>query len=260
MPDAYDPAPAAALLLAAWRADTQLTELPAAVRPRTLREGYDVQDRFAADLGERTVGWKLGVGSPDAMRRAGVDRALVGRVVESRRFGAGATVEIRSAAPVTIEFEIGFVLARDIAPGSAPSASITAVETIHMTCEVVRSRFVDRRAVGWPSFVADDSAFRALVVGPSISASQAQAVVGSIAVHVDGTVAARGVAGGERTDPIASLASLFAHAAERGITLRRGEIVSTGTASVPFDLAQPSAHLVATAEGTELGWRLAMVP
>lgn len=256
MPE-FDPGPAAEILAAAWRDDTQMEALPEAVRPRTLAEGYAVQDLVAARLGDPTVGWKLGVGSPDAMRRAGLDQPLIGRVSASRCFGHEAVVEVRTRAPVTIEFEIAFTLARDIAPGSVPSAPITAVETIHMTCEVVRARFVDRRTVGWPSFVADDSGFRALVVGPSISASQAQALVGGIIVDVDREEKVRGVRGGERTDPVASLAALLEHAASRGITLRRGDIVSTGTASVPFDLDR-SAQIIARAEGAELGFRLSM--
>ena len=155
MPE-FDPGPAAEILAAAWRDDSQMEALPEEVRPRTLREGYDVQDLVAARLGDPTVGWKLGVGSIDAMSRSGLAHPLIGRVAASRCFGLGATVEVRTRAPVTIEFEIAFALARDIPPGSVPSAPITAVETIHVTCEVVRARYVDRRAVGWPSFVADD--------------------------------------------------------------------------------------------------------
>ena len=259
MPD-FDAALAAELLAKAWLDDAQIVEIPAHARPRTLSEGYDIQDLVASRIGERTVGWKLGLGSPNAMRKAGLDRPIVGRVAASRRFEAGATVELRSLAPVTIEFEIAFVLARDIAPGEAPSTPITAVESIHLTCELVRARFVDRRAVGWPSFVADDSGFRALVVGPGISAASSQQVVDAIAVHVDAAEAAGGVQGGERTDPMASLSALLAHCAERGITLRKGEIVSTGTVSVPFDLAQRAANLVASANGVGFAFRLVMTP
>lgn len=256
MPE-FDPGPAAEILAAAWRDDSQMEALPEEVRPRTLREGYDVQDLVAARLGDPTVGWKLGVGSIDAMSRSGLGHPLIGRVAASRCFGPGATVEVRTRAPVTIEFEIAFALARDIPPGSVPSAPITAVETIHVTCEVVRARYVDRRAVGWPSFVADDSGFRALVVGPSISASQAQGLVGSIIVDVDRKEKVRGARGGDRTDPVGSLAALLAHAGERGIALRKGDIVSTGAASVPFDLDR-SAQIVARAEGVELGFTLVM--
>jgi 2-keto-4-pentenoate hydratase len=256
----FDAAPAAHLLATAWRDDTQIVELPATVRPRNLREGYDIQDFVAARLGDATVGWKIGVGSPNALGKAGLDRPVVGRVTASRRFDAGATVELRSLAPVTIEFEIALVLACDIPPGDAPATPITAVESIHITCEVVRARYVDRRAVGWPSFVADNSGFRALVVGSSISAASAQRMADTVIVHVDGREAARGVQGDERTDPLASLSALLAHAAERGITLRRGDIVSTGTVSVPFDLARASADLAASSAGAELGFRLVMAP
>jgi 2-keto-4-pentenoate hydratase len=259
MPD-FDAAPAAHLLARAWRDDAQIVELPAPLRPRNLREGYDIQDLVAAQLGDATVGWKLGVGSPSAMRKAGLDRPVVGRVTASRRFRAGATVELRTLAPVTIEFEIAFLLARDIVPGDAPATPITAVESIHMTCEIVRARYLDRRAVGWPSFVADDSGFRALVVGSSISAATAQQMADTVVVHVDGREAARGVQGDERTDPVASLSALLAHAGERGITLGKGDVVSTGTVSAPFDLAQRSAELVASAAGVELGFRLVMAP
>ncbi|MFO1313232.1 MAG: fumarylacetoacetate hydrolase family protein [Burkholderiales bacterium] len=256
MPE-FDPGPAAQILAAAWRDDTQMDALPADVRPGSLREGYDVQDLVSAQLGDPTVGWKLGLGSADAMRRSGLGHPLIGRVTASRCFVPGDVVELRTRAPVTIEFEIAFRLARDIPPGAVPSAPITAVETIHLTCEVVRARYVDRRAVGWPSFVADDAGFRALVVGPSISASQAQGLAASIIVDVDGKEKVRGARGGDRTDPVGSLAALLAHAGERGITLRRGDIVSTGAASVPFDLDR-SAQILARAEGVELGFRLAM--
>lgn len=258
MPD-FDPAPAATLLAKAWRDDVQIDGIPPQARPRSVREGYDIQDLVAVRLGDPTVGWKLGAGSPDGMRKSGLERPVIGRVTQSRRFAAGDAVEVRGPAPVTIEFEIAFALARDIAPGAAPSTPITAVGAIHMTCEIVRARYVDRRTVDWPSFVADDSGFRALVVGPALSAATAQRVVESIAVHVDGEETVRGVQGGERTDPIASLAALLAHAAERGIMLRRGDIVSTGTTSVPFDLAR-GASVVATADGAELGFRLVMTP
>jgi 2-keto-4-pentenoate hydratase len=46
-------------------------------------------------------------------------------------------------------------------------------------------------------------------------------------------------------DPFESLAGLTAHARERGVTLRRGEIVSTGSLTSVFDVAQPEAEIVA---------------
>ena len=43
MAEAFDPHPAAAMLAQAWRSGTLLAELPRAVRPATMAQGYDIQ-------------------------------------------------------------------------------------------------------------------------------------------------------------------------------------------------------------------------
>jgi 2-keto-4-pentenoate hydratase len=256
--DAYDPAAAAALLAAAWKDGTRLVELPAAVRPRTLQQGYDVQDALIDRLGDRVAGWKLGVGSPNAMRMTGAQRPIAGRVLAAACYGLGETVTIANGASVVVEFEIAFVLARDIAPGTAPHSPLDAVSDTRVTFELVQSRFVDRRAVGWPSFAADNAAFRTLVVGPAMASERIRTLVDEVIVRVDGRETARGAVGDDRTDAIASLDALFAHAAERGITLQRGMIVSTGSVSQPFDLGA-SGTVVAAAPGIELEVRIEFV-
>jgi 2-keto-4-pentenoate hydratase len=57
---------AAAHLAGLWRSGRQVAALPEELRPSSLTEGYDIQDRLVAALGERVVGWKLGVGSRKA--------------------------------------------------------------------------------------------------------------------------------------------------------------------------------------------------
>jgi 2-keto-4-pentenoate hydratase len=62
---------------------------------------------------------------------------------------------------------------------------------------------------------------------------------------------ARGLSGDDLTDPVKSLEYLIAHARERGIVLKRGELVSTGAIAKPFDLAVP-AEIVARFLDSEL--------
>ena len=59
----FNPEPAAQLLADAFRSGALLTELPAECRPQTLDDGYAIQDRFTALLGDNFAGWKLGVGT-----------------------------------------------------------------------------------------------------------------------------------------------------------------------------------------------------
>jgi 2-keto-4-pentenoate hydratase len=252
----FDPDSAARMLAETWRGGQQLTELPSAIRPRTIDEGYDTQDQLLRLLGAHTVGWKLGVGSPKALRAANLARPMIGQVIETERYDSGAAVRIASATPVTVEFEIAYVLARDIAPGSAPAVPMDAVGETRVSFELVHSRFVDRRAVGWPSFAADDSAFRALIVGEILSPGAADSLADSIVVCAGDRVAGRGLTGDDRTDPVASLAALFAHAAERNITLRRGQVVSTGAVAQPFENSDPAIVIAARYGSSQLQVRI----
>jgi 2-keto-4-pentenoate hydratase len=245
MTKSFDPAPAASMLAAHWRSGTQLTELPAEMRPRTLQDGYDVQDRLIAEMGERVAGWKLGVGSPLAMRNGGLNRPLVGRILESYCYRSGDAVRLPNQTPVTVEFEIAFILGRDIEPDGAPISAMDAVSTTHPAFELVLSRFVDRRAVRWPSFVGDSVGFEASVIGDPIDFTQIGEVIRTVVVTANGKEMARGLSGDDLTDPLKSLEYLIAHARERGVVLKRGEIVSAGAVAKPFDLAGAPAQIVA---------------
>ncbi|KQP72878.1 hydratase [Methylobacterium sp. Leaf113] len=253
--DTFDPRPAAELLRDAYRDGRPFVELPEAVRPRTMAEGYDVQDRLLAALGAESVGWKLAIGSHKGKRSSGVGRSIAGRVLKDHLHADGAALRMPHAGAVTIEFEIAYRIARDVAP-DAPV--VPAADIVGETCaafELVLSRFFDRRAVGWPSFAADNSAFQALVLGPAIPAADLAEVARSLVVEVDGTERVRAVTGDDVTDPLAALTDLMAVARERGMTLPAGSIVSTGTLSVPFDLAGPG-RITARFAGRSLGFTL----
>ena len=116
MSESFDPRPAAELRARTWRSGVQLTEWPAAIRPATLSQGYDIQDVLVALLGEAVAGWKLGVGSTRQKKESGVGRSIAGRVLRSSLFRHGDVVPLPGSSPSTIEIEIAYVLGRDIRP------------------------------------------------------------------------------------------------------------------------------------------------
>lgn len=250
----------AALLLRHWHSGDLLTELPASLKPETLTQGYDSQDQlFAAAAGPR-AGWKLGVGSPAGMRAANLSRPLIGQLEAKRCHASGVHIELPAVTPVTVECEVAFVLDRDIPP---QAGRVPVSEDIRATCvtfEVVRSRFVDRKAVGWPSFVADNVGFEALVVSDSLGAGIDIPLLADLAetteVYVDGECRARGLSGDAATDPLVSLAHLYAHAAERGQTLKAGDVVTTGAMCQPFDLNGTGHQVSARFFGQTLSFTL----
>ena len=256
MTKSFDARPAALLIAAACRSHTRLDALPAADRPVTLDKGYDIQDSLIAELGDPVVGWKLGQGSPKGLRTASLERALVGHVLASRCHAAGRTIPLPVAAPVTVEIEIAFELARDIAPDAPPLTPHEAVGPARLAAEIILSRYVDRKVVGLPSYLAENVGFEALVLGPAIDAAEIPAIMSSVVVDLDGRRIADHQTGDDAIDPYRAVAHLMAHARHRGMTLRRGEIVSTGTISKPFDCAGHRAAIVARAGGLEMPFEL----
>ncbi len=253
---AFDPAPAARVLVEASRTGTLLPELSEPIRPRTMAEGYDIQDRVVAALGHPVAGWKLGLGSPLQKRRSGVGRAVAGRILGPHLHRDGDVITLPNAAPVTVEFEIAYVLGRDVSPDEASFDIRDVVAEVRVAFELVLSRFVDRRAVGWPSFAADNAGFQALVLGEAIPADRVAAVADSLVVDFDGAARARALTGEEATDPEAALADLVAIAGERSMVLPRGSVISTGTVSEPFDVAAPCSVIRARFLDRELGFTL----
>jgi len=246
MTTAFDPVPAARLLAEVWQGSKQIAELPQAMRPANIDQAYDVQDRLIELLGTPVVGWKLGVGSAKLKQQSGVGRSIAGRVLESRRHDPGATVRLSFAAPVTIKFEIAFVLGEE---------AKSAIAETRVTFELVMARFIDRRSVGWPSFAADDPGFEALIVGERFDERQIPQLLSSLVVSVDGQERARAAAGDDATDPYGALADLISIARERKMILPKGSIVSTGSASMPFAVSSPKGEVSASYLGKKLGFK-----
>jgi 2-keto-4-pentenoate hydratase len=243
----FDPAPAAAFIASAMNERRRFDFLPEAQRPRTIPEGYDVQDRIAADCGkpggleDRTAGWKLGFGSANAMKGAGIDRPLIGRMFASRLTKDGAAVAAPAGALALIEIEIAFTLARDVAPTETIASPLDVVAQSNLVSEIVLSRYIDRSKVGLPSFAADSVGFHALVIGPKVEPASIASIARSLTVSLDGRQVGSGLTGDDSLDPVNMLAALMRHARDRGITLKKGEIVTSGTLTKPFDAPVPAA-------------------
>jgi 2-keto-4-pentenoate hydratase len=227
---------AAAWLAELWRSGRQAAALPPELRPGTIDDGYAIQDRLVALLGERVVGWKLGVGSLKQRAETGAGGSIAGRVFATHCHRPGDTVLLPDRAPVTVEFEIAYVLGREIRPDEPAADPMAAVAETRVTFELVRSRFIDRRAVGWPSFTADNAAFEALVIGETVDGGDLVRLAPSAIVRVDGAERARCLTGEDATDPVQAYVDFTALARRRGMVLPEGAIISTGTVTRPFNI------------------------
>jgi 2-keto-4-pentenoate hydratase len=242
---AFDPKPAGDLLAQHWRAGTQVSEIPAEFRPSNLAQGYDVQDAAFKAIGEKRAGWKVGNGSPNGQRAVKIDRPTAGQLPTSRIYPAGSTIKLPGTGPFTVEFEIGFTLGQDITPDTKITSIKDMVSGTLVTFEFVLSRFVNRKVVGLASSVADSISFGALVVGDALDPKRIDEASQGSKVLVNGAEKAVAVQGDDVSDPWEALEFLIEHAQTRGITLKKGEIVSTGSATKPLEVSDRNVEITA---------------
>lgn len=233
----FDPNIPARRLTQASRAGESLKELAVAERPSTLAQGYEVQAAFVEHLGEGAAGWKLAGASPRGLRGDLPNPPAIGVLTPSRVFQSNAVVTLPPGRQATLEVEASFTFARAASPGKEAFDAASMIECAAVAVEVVCSRFEDRKAVGQPSFIADNVGFHALVRGDRIDHAADPLFEADAGIWRDGERIAGSLGGDDRTKPFLSLGHLWDRLAAEGATIPVGAVVTTGTLSVPVDVS-----------------------
>ena len=233
---------AAAMLHEAWTNGTKLAALPEPVRPRTRVEGYAVQAALARQAGGALYGWKIAGTNAAGRRHINVAAPLAGRVLAQCVLAAGAPASLAGTVLRVAEPEFAFRMARDLPPRAAPYTAreaADAVASLHPAIEIPDTRFADVVSAGEAQLIADLACGHQFRLGPpapptwrglDLAAHRLSAAIG------DGPPASgegRNVLG----DPRAALAWLVNELSGLGITLRAGDVVTTGVATVPLAVA-----------------------
>jgi 2-keto-4-pentenoate hydratase len=140
------------------------------------------------------------------------------------------------------EAEFAFRMAADLPPrGEAYTVEdvLAAVASLHPAIEIPDSRYDDFTVVGAPQLIADNACAHYFVLGPAATADWRR--MDLVEHPVMATVADREVRAGKGAnvlgDPRAALAWLVNELSGIGVTLRAGEVVTTGTCVVPVPIA-----------------------
>ena len=234
----FDPGSAALRLASALRTGTSIKALPEEERPATLEEGYAVQAGFVEQLGEGTAGWKLAGASPRGLRGALPSPPATGVLIPSRIFASGALVRLPAGRGATLEVEVSFRFSREVSPADEAFDAASMLAEASLAVEVVCSRYLDRKAVGQPSFVGDNVGFHALVRGDRLGFTAGSSFAGEAGLWREGDRIAASLAGDDRTNPFLSLAFLWDRLGKQRLSIAAGSVVTTGTLTVPVDVTQ----------------------
>ncbi|OLL29240.1 hypothetical protein BTH42_23595 [Burkholderia sp. SRS-W-2-2016] len=214
-------------------ARTTFSTLRPAGRVLDTATAYDVQDELVALLRDArkadVAGYKIGLTSSAMQTMCGIDKPVFGRILSDRVHQSGVQVDLKQYGHLGLEFEIAVKLGSDLVPSGKPLSSAEIAACTAAICpalELVDDRHADYGALDACSLIADNSWNAGVVLGDW------QALPGDMAVRQarvfsqDPAVETGAV---DYRHVLASVGWLAQELASRGLHLRAGEIVMTGS-------------------------------
>jgi len=223
-----------------WREGRKLTALPLDLRPRDRTEGYAIQAELESQSKQPLFGWKIAATSAAGQQHINVAGPMAGRILAESVLPDGGTASMTGNAMRVAEPEFAFRLGRDLIP--RPTAYdvaevLAAVDTLHPAIEIPDSRFAEFVAAGEAQLIADNACAHQFVLGAPGTADWR----GRDLVEERPRITLRGetfIGYGRNVlgDPRIALAWLVNELRALGITVRAGQVVTTGTCHPPLPI------------------------
>ncbi len=239
---------AAALLWRTRLEQRRIEALPGHLQPRSLAEGYAIQDAMVRIAAQPVSGWKIAATSKAGQEHIGVTEPLAGRLFRDFVLKDRASLPAAPLHMKVMEAEFAFRMGRDLPPRSAPYQQpevCDAVADLHLAIEVPDARFERFAEIGPAQIVADDAFASWFLLGPEVRDwRNLDLPTQHVRALTNGALAVEGVGANALGDPRIALTWLANHLAQRGIGLRSDDVVTTGTCITPAAIT-PGDQMIA---------------
>jgi 2-keto-4-pentenoate hydratase len=240
MLDARQIAAASAALRDQWRHGTKFANLPSSIRPQDRLQGYAVQAELEKQSGAALFGWKIAATSEAGQRHINVAGPMAGRILAETVVADGGTASMAGNAMCVAEPEFAFRMQTDLPPRAAlyeVNEVLAAVGALHPAIEIPDSRFADFASAGEAQLIADNACAHLFVLGPAAKADWRSLDLIEHRPRI--TLGGREFIGHGKNvlgDPAVALAWLANELSGLGITLKAGQVVTTGTCHPPMPI------------------------
>jgi 2-keto-4-pentenoate hydratase len=223
-----------------WRAGTKLEGLDPSHRPSDRREAYAIQAELEHSSAARLFGWKIAATSEAGQKHINVAGPMAGRILTETVIADGGMASMAGNEMRVAEPEFAFRMGADLPPRASPYAVddvLDAVDSLHPAIEIPDSRFAEFVSAGEAQLIADNACAHLFVLGVPTKANWRALDL----VEEKPTITLRGrqyVGHGRNVlgDPRIALTWLANELRELGLTLRAGEVVTTGTCHPPLPI------------------------
>jgi 2-keto-4-pentenoate hydratase len=223
-----------------WRAGSKLAALEPGLRPRDRIEAYAIQAEIERTSRGKLFGWKIAATSEAGQKHINVAGPMAGRILPEMVVADGGTASMHGNGMRVAEPEFAFRMARDLPPRSSPytvSEVLDAVDNLHPAIEIPDSRFADFVTAGEAQLIADDACAHLFVLGaPTPADWRARDLIEERPAITLGGKVHIGHGKNVLGDPRVALTWLANELRGLGLTLRAGEVVTTGTCHPPLPI------------------------
>lgn len=204
------------------------------LQPASLTEAYAAQsalhDLWRERDGRQLIGWKIAVTSKAMQELCGIEQPCVGAMFDVMALKSPARVKRSEFMRLGLEFELATRIGADMSSGPYTATSAKAATAAVAPCfELIEDRAADYAGFDARALVADNTWNGGVVMGPEIDGwREVDWTRAPVTLEYNGETE-RAHTGEAMGDPFNSLAAVANNLLERGLHLRKGDIVITGS-------------------------------
>ncbi|MFZ2869645.1 2-oxopent-4-enoate hydratase [Zavarzinia sp.] len=199
----------------------------------SIDDAYGIQTEFLShrlSAGDRVIGKKIGVTSRPVQTMLGVTQPDFGMLLASMAVPERGDIPMSTMIQPRAEGEIGFVLKRDLmGPGVTNADVLRATEGVMACLEIVDSRIHDWK-IAIADTVADNASCGVFVLGDRlVDPNSLDLALAGMIIEKNGRIVGTGAGAATLDSPVNAMAWLANTLGARGIPLKAGEVILSGS-------------------------------